>query len=190
MTSSQQTHWLLTTLGNGLDKPLPASFRSRRRSQKRMSATYIIQTCSHRFKPIHWILARDGQYIPDLYPPHRSPLTSHQVFLNNKKLAWYELSAPTYTLPSSLRNQSEPCIKGHRSSGCHHTQRPLFEVRKKGRPLTQCVPCQESRRSKRAYGKCTCGDRDEPQVRLLAVNSRRELARALVSINCTELSCR
>ncbi|CCM05381.1 uncharacterized protein FIBRA_07597 [Fibroporia radiculosa] len=31
----------------------------------------------------------------------------------------------------------ETCIKGHRSSTCKHTDRPLFEIKKKGRPVTQ-----------------------------------------------------
>ncbi|GAW09197.1 ACE transcription factor 2 [Lentinula edodes] len=36
------------------------------------------------------------------------------VFVNSKKFA------------------CEACIKGHRSSTCSHTDRPLFEVKKKG----------------------------------------------------------
>ncbi|KAF7795226.1 hypothetical protein EIP86_006376 [Pleurotus ostreatoroseus] len=31
----------------------------------------------------------------------------------------------------------ESCIKGHRSSSCTHNDRPLFEVKKKGRPVSQ-----------------------------------------------------
>jgi hypothetical protein len=38
------------------------------------------------------------------------------------------------------------CIKGHRVSGCTHTDRPLFEVKKKGRPATQCQFCREKRK--------------------------------------------
>lgn len=38
------------------------------------------------------------------------------------------------------------CIKGHRVSGCTHTDRPLFEVKKKGRPTTQCVHCKDKRK--------------------------------------------
>lgn len=38
------------------------------------------------------------------------------------------------------------CIKGHRVSGCTHTDRPLFEVKKKGRPATQCHFCREKRK--------------------------------------------
>ena len=51
---------------------------------------------------------------------------------------------------------SESCIKGHRSSGCQHTDRPLFEVKKKGRPVSQCEKCRELRKTKRMHGKCTC----------------------------------
>ncbi|KAL0958678.1 hypothetical protein HGRIS_014010 [Hohenbuehelia grisea] len=60
------------------------------------------------------------------------------VFVNNKKYA------------------CESCIKGHRSSSCHHTERPLFEVKKKGRPISQCEKCRELRQSRRVHSKCIC----------------------------------
>ncbi|KAH7905406.1 copper fist DNA binding domain-containing protein [Hygrophoropsis aurantiaca] len=50
----------------------------------------------------------------------------------------------------------ESCIKGHRSSSCHHTERPLFEVKRKGRPVSQCEKCRELRQSKRVHSKCLC----------------------------------
>ncbi|KAG2129801.1 copper fist DNA binding domain-containing protein [Suillus clintonianus] len=53
----------------------------------------------------------------------------------------------------------ESCIKGHRSSSCHHSERPLFEVKKKGRPVSQCTTCRELRNSKRFHSKCTCNPR-------------------------------
>lgn len=54
----------------------------------------------------------------------------------------------------------ESCIKGHRSSSCHHSERPLFEVKKKGRPVSQCKTCRELRNSKRVHSKCTCSPRE------------------------------
>ncbi|OAX35269.1 copper-fist-domain-containing protein [Rhizopogon vinicolor AM-OR11-026] len=54
----------------------------------------------------------------------------------------------------------ESCIKGHRSSSCHHSERPLFEVKKKGRPVSQCPRCRELRHSKRVHSKCTCNSRE------------------------------
>ncbi|PCH33032.1 hypothetical protein WOLCODRAFT_134864 [Wolfiporia cocos MD-104 SS10] len=50
----------------------------------------------------------------------------------------------------------ESCIKGHRSSSCQHTERPLFEIKKKGRPVSQCEKCRELRKTKRMHNKCTC----------------------------------
>lgn len=44
------------------------------------------------------------------------------------------------------------CIKGHRVSGCTHTDRPLFEVKKKGRPATQCQFCREKRKGSGGTG--------------------------------------
>lgn len=53
---------------------------------------------------------------------------------------------------------SDTCIKGHRSSACKHTDRPLFEIQKKGRPVTQCPHCRELRKTKQVHIKCTCAD--------------------------------
>ncbi|OCF44006.1 hypothetical protein I317_02112 [Kwoniella heveanensis CBS 569] len=50
----------------------------------------------------------------------------------------------------------EKCIKGHRVTGCTHTDRPLYEVKKKGRPTTQCQHCKEKRKS--SGSSCVCGD--------------------------------
>ncbi|KAF8525272.1 hypothetical protein BU17DRAFT_42300, partial [Hysterangium stoloniferum] len=48
------------------------------------------------------------------------------------------------------------CIKGHRSSSCYHTDRPLFEIKKKGRPVSQCTKCRDLRKNKRMHVKCSC----------------------------------
>ncbi|CAE6431295.1 unnamed protein product [Rhizoctonia solani] len=48
------------------------------------------------------------------------------------------------------------CINGHRSSSCHHTDRPLFEIKKKGRPVTQCARCRELRKTRSYHSKCLC----------------------------------
>ncbi|KAJ3759965.1 transcription factor, partial [Lentinula raphanica] len=54
----------------------------------------------------------------------------------------------------------ETCIKGHRSSGCKHTDRALYEIKKKGRPVTQCEQCRELRKTKQVHVKCICPKRD------------------------------
>ncbi|KAH7344440.1 hypothetical protein B0J17DRAFT_635429 [Rhizoctonia solani] len=48
------------------------------------------------------------------------------------------------------------CINGHRSSSCHHSDRPLFEIKKKGRPVTQCARCRELRKTRSYHSKCLC----------------------------------
>ncbi|KZS87991.1 hypothetical protein SISNIDRAFT_460249 [Sistotremastrum niveocremeum HHB9708] len=65
------------------------------------------------------------------------------VFFNEKKFA------------------CETCIKGHRSTACNHTQRPLFEIKKKGRPATQCDHCRELRKTKQVHVKCQCESRED-----------------------------
>ncbi|WVW85477.1 hypothetical protein I302_107515 [Kwoniella bestiolae CBS 10118] len=54
----------------------------------------------------------------------------------------------------------EKCIKGHRVSGCTHTDRPLYEIKKKGRPSTQCSCCKDRRKvaGSSVHNKCICGD--------------------------------
>lgn len=55
----------------------------------------------------------------------------------------------------------ETCIKGHRSSACKHTDRPLFEIKRKGRPVTQCEHCRELRKTKQVHVKCICESRED-----------------------------
>ncbi|KDQ57224.1 hypothetical protein JAAARDRAFT_288915 [Jaapia argillacea MUCL 33604] len=60
----------------------------------------------------------------------------------------------------------ETCIKGHRASSCKHHDRPLFEIKKKGRPVTQCEHCRELRKTKQIHVKCLCDGKQDaaPQV--------------------------
>ncbi|KAF9525307.1 hypothetical protein CPB83DRAFT_818878 [Crepidotus variabilis] len=60
---------------------------------------------------------------------------------------------------SAKKYACETCIKGHRSSSCRHTDRPLFEIKKKGRPVTQCEHCRELRKTKQVHVKCVCESR-------------------------------
>ncbi|KAJ6534466.1 copper fist DNA binding domain-containing protein [Mycena vulgaris] len=61
-----------------------------------------------------------------------------QVFVNSQKLA------------------CSACIKGHRSSQCSHSDRPLFNVPSRGRPVSQCPKCRELRKTKQHHSKCMC----------------------------------
>ncbi|KAL1747331.1 hypothetical protein HDZ31DRAFT_61388 [Schizophyllum fasciatum] len=79
----------------------------------------------------------------------RSSSKQKMPFVNNKKYA------------------CESCIKGHRSSNCHHTDRPLFEVKKKGRPVSQCPKCRELRKTRKLHSKCSCAPGDAPEARTL-----------------------
>ncbi|KAJ2688549.1 copper-binding transcription factor [Coemansia sp. RSA 1285] len=48
------------------------------------------------------------------------------------------------------------CIRGHRASACIHEDRELREIRRKGRPVTQCSKCRELRKTRKAHVKCLC----------------------------------
>ncbi|KAI9018221.1 copper fist DNA binding domain-containing protein, partial [Hyaloraphidium curvatum] len=56
-----------------------------------------------------------------------------------------------------FRFACEKCIGGHRPATCKHVDRPLKEIRNKGRPSTQCDHCK-SRRSEKcgSHVKCVC----------------------------------
>ncbi|KIR33342.1 ligand-regulated transcription factor [Cryptococcus deuterogattii MMRL2647] len=76
----------------------------------------------------------------------------------------------------------EKCIKGHRVSACTHTDRPLFEVKKKGRPSTQCKHCKEKRKTagSSVHTKCQCGASDSKTLKdiLASVNAAHASANA------------
>jgi len=51
------------------------------------------------------------------------------------------------------------CIKGHRSTACQHSDRALFVIKRKGRPITQCSHCRELRKTQKVHVKCNCNER-------------------------------
>ncbi|KAL3464048.1 hypothetical protein BJX64DRAFT_276022 [Aspergillus heterothallicus] len=53
----------------------------------------------------------------------------------------------------------EACVRGHRVSSCHHSDRPLTHINKKGRPVSQCPHCRGLRKSRTTHTKCECGDK-------------------------------
>ena len=83
-----------------------------------------------------------------------------QVFVGDKKYAWCVLLYCTAQSRVLIGARSETCIKGHRSSSCRHTDRPLFEIKKKGRPVTQCEHCRELRKTRQIHVKCVCEGKD------------------------------
>ncbi|CAG8518047.1 13786_t:CDS:2 [Funneliformis caledonium] len=58
------------------------------------------------------------------------------------------------------------CIKGHRSTACQHSDRPLFVIKRKGRPITQCSHCRELRKTQKVHVKCNCLERKKEETRL------------------------
>lgn len=59
-------------------------------------------------------------------------------------------------LKDNKKYACETCIRGHRASSCQHTNRPLVEVRKKGRPVTSCRHCQTLRTSLNIHPSTVC----------------------------------
>lgn len=55
----------------------------------------------------------------------------------------------------------ESCIRGHRVTGCNHTDRELHFIAPKGRPVKQCEHCRGARKSKSHHARCDCGGKKE-----------------------------
>jgi hypothetical protein len=89
-----------------------------------------------------------------LFPALICVLRSFTVIRNTPGKAPKLILGPCDSL--KIPTCSETCIKGHRSSACQHTDRPLFEIKKKGRPVTQCEHCRELRKTKQVHVKCSC----------------------------------
>ncbi|TFK76662.1 hypothetical protein BDN72DRAFT_806673 [Pluteus cervinus] len=83
---------------------------------------------------------------------------------------------------NSKKFACESCIKGHRSSSCHHTDRPLFEIKKKGRPVSQCEKCRELRQSKRVHSKCTCLPKDDSSLRTPLASSSSSKSKRYIPV--------
>ncbi|KAF2172850.1 hypothetical protein M409DRAFT_49369 [Zasmidium cellare ATCC 36951] len=64
--------------------------------------------------------------------------------------------------PDGTKWACQSCLKGHRVSGCTHTDRELTLVPKKGRPVTQCQHCRLERKKRSAHVKCDCGEAEKP----------------------------
>ncbi|RPA84132.1 hypothetical protein BJ508DRAFT_323778 [Ascobolus immersus RN42] len=54
----------------------------------------------------------------------------------------------------------DACIRGHRVTGCEHVDRQLTQIAKKGRPVSQCSSCRQSRKSRGTHNKCECGTKE------------------------------
>ncbi|KAI9276035.1 copper fist DNA binding domain-containing protein [Sporodiniella umbellata] len=67
-------------------------------------------------------------------------------------------------LINGIKFACSTCVKGHRSSTCRHSERPLIEIRKKGRPISQCDHCRDLRKRKQIHAKCTCVNKCKPPL--------------------------
>ncbi|KAJ5435116.1 Copper fist DNA-binding [Penicillium cf. griseofulvum] len=57
----------------------------------------------------------------------------------------------------------EACVRGHRVSSCHHSDRQLTHINKKGRPVSQCAHCRGLRKSRTTHTQCDCGDKKKKE---------------------------
>ncbi|KAG5519317.1 hypothetical protein PMAC_001942 [Pneumocystis sp. 'macacae'] len=59
---------------------------------------------------------------------------------------------------NNIKYACSSCIRGHRSSLCDHENRQLFEIKRKGRPVSQCLPISSARAKRSFRAKCLCKD--------------------------------
>ncbi|KAG8935912.1 hypothetical protein FRC02_005667 [Tulasnella sp. 418] len=71
------------------------------------------------------------------------------------------------------------CINGHRSSSCGHVQRPLYEIKKKGRPVSQCERCRELRKAKKIHVRCACEDKPTVEPPMVKAPGRKTAPRRI-----------
>ncbi|GAC93531.1 copper fist DNA binding domain protein [Pseudozyma hubeiensis SY62] len=60
---------------------------------------------------------------------------------------------------SNVKYACASCIRGHRTSSCNHkdgSKGPLYPIRSKGRPPTQCEICRKKRRESGRHVRCDC----------------------------------
>ncbi|GAA6060848.1 hypothetical protein JCM10212_005266 [Sporobolomyces blumeae] len=70
-------------------------------------------------------------------------------------------------LIEGIKFSCTPCIKGHRQANCNHQDRELFEVKRRGRPITACDDCRAIRKENNSHKTCTHCTRieaSEPQL--------------------------
>jgi len=97
------------------------------------------------------------------YRSHFLPLADFQTGAHQRQeVCMVNPPHPSPTSPLHTTDKepltSESCIKGHRTSSCNHTERPLFEIKRKGRPVSQCDKCRELRKTRRVHSKCLCSE--------------------------------
>lgn len=64
-------------------------------------------------------------------------------------------------IKNNIKYACEPCIKGHKVASCNHADRPLVQIKRKGRPSTACFHCKELRmvRNVNPSGSCKCNSK-------------------------------
>ncbi|SPO36309.1 uncharacterized protein PSFLO_01780 [Pseudozyma flocculosa] len=67
--------------------------------------------------------------------------------------------------PPGVKLACASCIRGHRTSSCTHkdgSKGPLYPIRSKGRPPTQCDFCRQKRKQSGRHTRCDCAARPAP----------------------------
>ena len=66
---------------------------------------------------------------------------------------------PTDATWAGVKYACASCIRGHRTSSCTHkdgSKGPLYPIRSKGRPPTQCEICRKKRKESGRHVRCDC----------------------------------
>ncbi|PWN53853.1 hypothetical protein IE53DRAFT_309455, partial [Violaceomyces palustris] len=69
------------------------------------------------------------------------------------------LAQPKSNTTATVKLACASCIRGHRTSTCNHkdgSKGPLYPIRAKGRPPTQCDFCRKKRMESGRHARCDC----------------------------------
>ncbi|SSD59469.1 uncharacterized protein SCODWIG_01230 [Saccharomycodes ludwigii] len=88
-------------------------------------------------------------------------------------------------LIKGVKYACERCIRGHRVTGCTHTDQPLMMIKPKGRPSTACQHCKNMRKNKNINpsGVCTCGRQKKIEEQKRKQRERKQQQGDLVNDN-------
>ncbi|KAI9308424.1 hypothetical protein BJ944DRAFT_156257, partial [Cunninghamella echinulata] len=69
---------------------------------------------------------------------------------------------------------------GHRAAHCNHKDRPMVEIKKKGRPATQCKRCRELRIVRQLHVKCNCNNEKDSKRTKLSTTLGKKMYRVKI----------
>ena len=114
---------------------------------------------------------------PRTMPDPHQPSSAEMIGDNNPSSPPLDGAVPVVgPAPPGVKLACASCIRGHRTSSCTHkdgSKGPLYPIRSKGRPPTQCDICRQKRKESGRHVRCDCAGKKQPQPEPLSLQRRR-----------------